>query len=82
MPGLLSRVTMSARAKRRFRVASVAMLAIVAALSWWMVADEGPSPARLIAAIVTSVAALLELLLPRRRRLFRRSGTPTGGAED
>ena len=78
MGQLLSRFVVSPRAKRRARVISAVLFALVAALSWWAVAEDGPSPARLITAIVASVAAILDLVLPKRRRLFRRSPSRPG----
>ena len=78
MGRLLSRFVVSPRAKRRARTISAVLFALVAALSWWAVAEDGPSPARMITAIVASVAVVLDLLLPKRRGLFRRSVSAPG----
>ena len=78
MGRMLSRFVVSPRAKRRARVISVVLFGLVAALSWWGIAEDGPSPARVITAIVASVAVVLDLVLPKRRRLFRRSPSAPG----
>jgi len=72
MAGLLSRFAVSERAKKRLRVISVVMLGVVAALSWWAVVEDGPSAARVILAIVSSVAAVVQAVDPRGRRAARR----------
>jgi hypothetical protein len=82
VPGLLSRKAMTEQGKRRLRVVSTLALAAVAVLSWWMVIEEGASGAKLLAAIATSVGVLLEIALPGRRRLLRRSRTNPGVEED
>ncbi len=78
MAGLLSRFAVSPRAKQRARLISVIVFGVVAAMSWWSIIEEGASPARVITAIVTSVAALLDALLPKRKRLLRRSTSAPG----
>ena len=42
--------------------------ALTAAISWWMVIDEGPSDAKVITAIVTTLVVVVELTVRRRRR--------------
>jgi hypothetical protein len=63
-------------------VASAVALAMVAVLSWWMIIEEGATRARLLAAIATTAGALLEIVLPGRRRLLRRSRTSPESNED
>ena len=71
MPGLVSRFLKSPQAKQRaHRVAGVGLF-LVAAVNWWIVIEDGASPARVLGAVVASVAAGVELFLPRRRRLLR-----------
>jgi hypothetical protein len=82
MSGPLSRKMVSVRAKRRLRVASTVALAAVAALSWWSIIEDGAGPAKLLAAIATSVGVLLEIVLPGRRRFLRRSRASSGGEEN
>jgi hypothetical protein len=53
-------------------VFAAVMFTLVALVAWWMVLEEGSTPARLLAAGASTVAALVELL-PWRRRLLRRS---------
>ena len=71
MGRLLSRFMVSPRAKRRARIASLIIFALLAALGWWGVAEDGATPARLIAAIAATAAVILDALLPKRRRLRR-----------
>lgn len=69
MPRLLSRFLKSPEAKQKaHRVAGV-MFLLAAAVSWLVVIEDGASPARVIGGIAASVAAVLELFVPRRRRL-------------
>lgn len=75
MARLLSRFAVSARAKQRARVISAILLGLVAAMSWWGVIEDGATPARVVVAVATSVAVLLDVLLPKRRRLLRRSAS-------
>lgn len=72
MPGPMSRFARSPQAKRRARVVSTVLFVLLAGLSWWSVADEGPSTARVVAAVATSAAAIVQLFLPHRKRLLRR----------
>jgi uncharacterized membrane protein len=72
MPKLISRFLASSSGKHRAHLITGIAVVLVAAVNWWLVVDEGPSPARIIAGIVASVAAVLELVLPNRRRLLRR----------
>jgi hypothetical protein len=75
MPGPLSRIAVSPSAKRRVRLLSIAVFAAVAALSWWTIAEEGASTARVLAAIASSVAAVAQAFSPQRKR--RRRGAPS-----
>ena len=78
MPRLLSRFLKSPEAKQKaHRVAGV-MFLLVAAFSWWIVIEDGASPARVIGGVAASVAAVLELFLPKRRRLLRRQRSAPG----
>ncbi len=77
MPKLLSRFMKSPEAERKARRISLAMLFIIAAVNWWIVIEDGASPARVIAGVVASLVAMIELLFPRRRRLFRRRKSAT-----
>lgn len=71
MPKLLRRFLKSPEAKKKaHRVAGV-MFLLVAATDWWIVIEDGATPARVIGGVAASVAAVLELFLPRRRRLLR-----------
>lgn len=67
--GLLSRFVVSPRAKRRARVISVFLFGLLAVLSWWTVVEDGPSTARVITAIMATAAVILDVALPKRRRL-------------
>jgi len=51
------------------------LFALIAVVSWWMVIEDGPSPARLIAAIVTSVGAVIQVTV-RGRAARRAVGRP------
>jgi hypothetical protein len=64
------RETTQRRARAR-RIADVLFVAL-AIVGWWVVAEDGASPARLIAAVAASLAAVLQVFLPRRGRLLRR----------
>jgi hypothetical protein len=72
MPGLLSRLLKSPEAKQRaHRIAGV-MFLLVAATDWWIVIEDGATRGRVLGGVAASVAAVLELLFPRRRGLLRR----------
>lgn len=75
MPRLISRLLASPRAKQRAHFIAAGLLGLVAVVTWWSVADDGATPARVITAIASTAAAILEALLPKRRRLFRRAGS-------
>jgi len=65
--GLLRFIT-SPRIVARIRRLATVGFALTAAISWWMVVDEGPSDARVITAIFTTLAVVVELTVRRRRR--------------
>lgn len=65
--GLL-RFIKSPRIVARIRRLTLVGFALTAAVSWWMVVDEGPSDARVITAIVTTLVVIVELTVRRRRR--------------
>jgi len=72
MPKPMTKFLKSPEAKQRaHRIAGVIFL-LVAAIDWWIVIEDGASPARVLGGVAASVAAVLELFLPRRRRLLRR----------
>jgi hypothetical protein len=78
MPGPLSRVARSPSAKRRLRLFSIVALAGVAALSWWSIAQEGASTARVLAAAASSAAVVAQAFLPRDARRRRRAPARPG----
>jgi DMSO/TMAO reductase YedYZ heme-binding membrane subunit len=78
MPRLLSRIAVTPRAQGKLRRLSVVLLVLLAAFSWWSVIQEGPSPARVILAVATTVAAVLDAFVPKKRRLRRRSPSVSG----
>ncbi|MBN2565595.1 MAG: hypothetical protein JXB46_07770, partial [Candidatus Eisenbacteria bacterium] len=69
MARLFSVFVRSPEVRARMRRISVLLLTVGALIGWWMVVDEGPSRARVIGASATSVAALLQVFFPGRRRL-------------
>jgi len=62
-----SRFIKSPRIVARIRLVARVSFAVAAALSWWTVIDEGPSDARVITAIVTTLVVVVELTVRRRR---------------
>ena len=78
MPRLLARLAASPRTRQRAHLIGVALFGIVAAFSWWIVKEEGATPARVLTAIASTAVVLLELFLPKRRRLLRRSRSEPG----
>jgi len=77
--GLLGNWVSTPEAKRRLHIISVALLALVAVFTWLQVLESGPSRARVIAAIATSVGAVIQGLAPAVRR--RRRGESAGRQE-
>ena len=65
--GLL-RFIKSPQIAARIRRLTIVGFALTAAINWWMVVDEGPSNARVITAIVTTLVVIVELTVRRRRR--------------
>jgi hypothetical protein len=65
--GLL-RFSKSPQIAARIRRLTIVGFALTAAINWWMVVDEGPSNARVITAIVTTLVVVVELTVRRRRR--------------
>ena len=78
---LLSRSAMSPRARRRVHVLAGVAFGCVAAVSWWQVATEGATTARVIGAVFGTIVVVLELLFPGRKKLLRRRGRPAGAEE-
>lgn len=72
MPGFFSRRAVSPEARKRIRLFTIAGFGLAALIGWWRVLDEGATPARLIGAAASTVVALLEAFLPKRRRMTRR----------
>lgn len=67
------------RGGRRAHAIAAALFCAGAVVSWWMVVDEGPSTARMMAAVATSVAAVAEVVrmvrIARTEKRYR-SGLP------
>ena len=78
MPRLLTKLAASPRSKQRVRIIIALVFGAVAVVSWWGVKVEGASPARVLTAITSSVVVLLEVFLPKRRRLLHRSRSAQG----
>jgi putative flippase GtrA len=72
VPGLLSRFLRTPEARRKLRYVTAGVFGLVALVGWWSVMDEGASPARVLAAAASTVVALIEIFLPKRRRLLNR----------
>jgi len=72
MPRLLSKLVLSPSARRRAHVIAAVAFGCVAAISWWQVVTEGATSARVLSAVASTVVVVLEVFLPRRRRLLRR----------
>jgi hypothetical protein len=72
LPRLLGKLLATSESKRRVRIVAGVVFVLVAATNWWLVADEGPSRSRIIAATTATLAAVLDLFFPNRRRLVRR----------
>lgn len=73
MARLMSRFAKTPAAKKRLRLVTALLFGIVAALGWWTIAQEGSTPARLLTAAASTVVAVLEILVPGRRRLRPRA---------
>ena len=73
--GLL-RFVKSPQIAARIRRLILVGFALTAAISWWVVVDEGPSDARVITAVVTTLVVVVELTVRRRRREPEERGTP------
>jgi hypothetical protein len=69
---LFSGFVKSPDARARVQGVSAILLFLVAVLGWWTIHTDGASPARVIGAVAASVAAVLQLLFPNRRRQRRR----------
>jgi hypothetical protein len=76
----MSRLVKTPEARARLRKLSAVLFALTACLAWWSVAVEGASPPRVIGAAAATVAALLEIFLPKRRRLLRKGTSGQEGA--
>jgi hypothetical protein len=71
MARLSSLFARTPEAKSRLKRLSGILFILLAALGWWTVASEGATPARFIAAIAASIAAVLEVFFPMRRGFLR-----------
>ena len=72
MPRLLSKLRSMPGVAKRARLIAAVLFGLAAATSWWIVIEQGPSPARVIAAVATTVVVLLDVFLPNRKRRLRR----------
>jgi len=71
MPRLLAGFIKTPEARRRIRAFTVVVFVLLAAISWWSIATEGPTPARVISAVASTIVAVLEAFVPKRRGLLR-----------
>jgi len=79
---LPSRSAVSPRARRRVHLFAGIAFGCVAAVSWWQVATEGATPARVIGAVFSTIVVVLEALFPPERKgLLRRRGRCAGAEE-
>lgn len=62
----MSALVSSPQVKSRLLVLTAALFAVLAILSWWMVIEDGPSPARLLAAIAATVGAIIQTAIRKR----------------
>lgn len=72
MARLMSRLFASPRANRRIRIFSRIAFGLVAVANIWIIAEEGVSPARVVAAIVGLAVVVVDMFVPKRGRLLRR----------
>jgi len=68
MAGPLSKLVRSPDAKRRLRVVFLALLCLTAVLSWWSIIEGGISAARMITALASSSAVVVQAVMPGKRR--------------
>jgi hypothetical protein len=62
----------SPRLRSRLALLTTVLFPALAVVSWWMVVEDGPSPARVTAAIATTAGAIVQgIVHVRGRRLFR-----------
>ncbi|MFH1501633.1 MAG: hypothetical protein ABIG03_01170 [Candidatus Eisenbacteria bacterium] len=59
---------------RRFGTLALVSFIMAAIVGWWMLVDEGFSPARMLIAIVTTVGAALQGVAFARQRSEKRRG--------
>ena len=78
MPRLLSRLPLSPRAIRRVHAFAIVAFACVAVVSWWQVATEGATAARVIGAVFSTIVVVIEVLFPGRKRFLRRRVSTAG----
>lgn len=75
---LLSGVVKTAGARRAVQTATIVAFAAVAIVNWWLVIEQGPSTARLLAAIIATAVAVVT----RFRKPIERSLGHTEDADD
>jgi multisubunit Na+/H+ antiporter MnhE subunit len=72
------RRALSPGAERRLRLVSVLVLWVAAAVAWLNVSENRSSRASLVAAVVASVAAVVQTALPAIRRRWGSRGVRAG----
>ena len=82
MPRLLSRFITTPEARKKVTRVVVAIFAVLAVLSWWTVYTEGASLAHVLTAVAATAVALIEALIPKRRRLLRRGTTGVDAGDE
>jgi len=50
-------------ARSRFLRLTAILFVVMAVVSWWILIEDGPSPARLIAAIAATVGAAVQIVV-------------------
>lgn len=68
----------SAGAERRLRLVSVLILWVAAAVAWLNVSENRSSRAGLVAAIVATIAAIVQSAMPALRRRWGARGARAG----
>lgn len=73
----------SPRAKRRVQILMIVAFATLAITNWWLVIDEGPSTARVLAAIISTAIVIVTRFRkpPERFAARRRTAEGSDGRE-
>lgn len=58
----------SSRRRSQVRLFSTVIFVLAAGVGWWTVLEDGPSPARVIAAIAMTAAAVVQVVARLRAR--------------